>query len=37
MDEAIAAGLKFNDEGMFNKKKKKNPHKTLEAVANSVK
>lgn len=22
MDEAIAAGLKFNDEGMFNKKKK---------------
>lgn len=35
MDEAIAAGLKFNDEGMFNKKK--NPTKTLEAVANSVK
>lgn len=35
MDEAIAAGLKFNDEGMFNKK----PHQkqTEEAVANPVK
>jgi len=34
MDEAIAAGLKFSDEGMFIKK---NKQQTLEAVANLVK
>lgn len=39
MDEAIAAGLKLNYKGMFNKKPPQNKNKTqtFEVVANSVK
>lgn len=39
MDEAVTAGLKLNDKGMFNKKTPQNINKTqtLGTAANSVK